>query len=328
MAQSQVVTVEFVREIPLADRIECIKVLGWWVIVPKGVYAVGSACVFIFPETVVPGYFAESQGIKKTRIRAMKMRGIVSEGLIQPLPTHAEFDRDDTDGWFGLRKYEPPASKLPGWLQKGRIRPSNPDFPRHRDTENIKKSTHLWAGRQVIATVKVHGMNVRFGWVNGEWQVGSRNVDLQTAADDVESQSIFERAVEHLKSRCPNTGNYVFIGEIYGKGIQDLDYGVTEKDGPQVVVFAVLEQTLYLPFDKARDLAVSCVIPFVPVVYRADFDFERLEILAASDEDPHFFPGVKHLREGLVISDSEHMLPPMKLISPRYLMRDKGTEWA
>lgn len=82
-----------VRPILGADKIELAQVGGWNVIVKKDEFKVGDKCVFFEVDSFLPlrdewvflknvTMFNKQQGI---RIKTMKMRGALSQGLIMPL---------------------------------------------------------------------------------------------------------------------------------------------------------------------------------------------------------------------------------------------------
>src|SRR5688572_11538651 len=82
--------------IPGADKIELATVLGWKVIVQKNLRRVNDLVAFCEPDTFLPiderYEFLHKTGYRKTphlgegyRVKIMKMRGQVSQGLILPL---------------------------------------------------------------------------------------------------------------------------------------------------------------------------------------------------------------------------------------------------
>ena len=73
-----------INEIPNADKIESVVVLGWNCIVKKGEFKVGDLCVYFEPDSLLYPHpiwddFLEK---KKYRIRTMKMKATVSQGLV------------------------------------------------------------------------------------------------------------------------------------------------------------------------------------------------------------------------------------------------------
>lgn len=94
------------------DRIELASVLGWHVVVQKGIYQVGDLCVYCEPDSVMPAKeefdFLQS---KKYRIRVMKMSGVLSEGICFPLsilPSGTKIkEGEDVTAAIGVAQWEP-----------------------------------------------------------------------------------------------------------------------------------------------------------------------------------------------------------------------------
>lgn len=98
-----------VTPIPDADAIETAHVLGWSVVIKKGEYKVGDLCVYIQIDTVVPeveqfDFLRE----RKYRVRTIKLRKQISQGLIIPLPKGKFSEGDDVTDIIGIKKYEKP----------------------------------------------------------------------------------------------------------------------------------------------------------------------------------------------------------------------------
>lgn len=79
--------VKNIRPIENADRIEQINVLGWNLIAKKGEFKDGDLAVYIEIDSLVPSSmecfaFLES---KHYKVKSMKMRGVVSQGLALPI---------------------------------------------------------------------------------------------------------------------------------------------------------------------------------------------------------------------------------------------------
>lgn len=72
--------------IPEKDKIELATVLGWRVIVQKGLYDVGDLCVYCEPDSVMPEKPEfEFLRPKKFKIKVMKMAGVYSSGICFPV---------------------------------------------------------------------------------------------------------------------------------------------------------------------------------------------------------------------------------------------------
>ena len=92
-----------------ADLIEKASVLGWEVVVKKDEFKEGSLCVYIQIDTVVPE-LPEYEFLRerKFRVRTIKLRKQISQGLIIPLPVGSWKEGDDVTELLGIKKYEKP----------------------------------------------------------------------------------------------------------------------------------------------------------------------------------------------------------------------------
>lgn len=109
-----------VNPIEGADRIEQITVLGWSLVAKKGEFKPGDKCCFFEIDAVLPESqpWAAFMKDRKYRVKTVKMRGCLSQGLALPLwttlpgiceneMTAIEVGEDLTER-IGVRKYEPP----------------------------------------------------------------------------------------------------------------------------------------------------------------------------------------------------------------------------
>jgi tRNA-binding EMAP/Myf-like protein len=101
-----------IHPIPERDRIELAIVDGWQVIVQKNEYKPGDKTIFVEIDSILPEKpefeFLRS---KKFRIKTMKMRGTLSQGIcfqLSLLPQDREYNfEDDVTDILGIKKYEP-----------------------------------------------------------------------------------------------------------------------------------------------------------------------------------------------------------------------------
>ncbi len=102
---------------PNADTLGITEVFGCPVIVKLGDYQEGDLVSYISVDTLVPvnhDYFKfldNGKGKAQSRIKARKLRGIFSMGLVVPLPNKLFNEGDNVEKIFGLEKYLPPAEK-------------------------------------------------------------------------------------------------------------------------------------------------------------------------------------------------------------------------
>src|SRR6185312_7137005 len=98
-----------IKPIEGAEFIVTATVLGWEVVVKKGEFNVGDLCCYIQIDTVVPeteqfDFLRE----RKYRVRTIKLRKQISQGLIVPLPKGKFKEGDDITDLVGVKKYEKP----------------------------------------------------------------------------------------------------------------------------------------------------------------------------------------------------------------------------
>jgi RNA ligase (TIGR02306 family) len=217
--------VERIRSVeshPNADRLDLVQVLDWRCVAQKGAFQVGDLCVYfpidsILPQSVEDLIFGPDAKVKLSnhRVRTIKLRGAISQGLVVKPPTiypalpatmlgrqiHEGMDLTEQ---LGVTKYEPPAARMPG-LMNGRQatrKETNPNFQKYTDLENAKNYPDVFEqGEPVNITEKIHGTNFRAGYVptncNTLWKkvkrffrrlpatefvYGSRNVQMQDSA--------------------------------------------------------------------------------------------------------------------------------------------------
>jgi RNA ligase (TIGR02306 family) len=90
-----VAKIDEVTEIPNADAICAYRVGGWWVVDKKNAYNTGDLCVYVSIDSWVPHAVApflskgqeprEFNGVKGERLRSIRLRGQISQGLLLKL---------------------------------------------------------------------------------------------------------------------------------------------------------------------------------------------------------------------------------------------------
>jgi len=118
--------------------------------------------------------------------------------------------------------------------------------------------------------------------------------------------------------------NIALIGEVFGRGVQDLHYGL-DKPGFRVFdirVHHVFGET-YLAQSRVAELLAKLEIDMVPTVYEGPFDIAALEAV----RDGRTMLGGTNIREGIVVRSATearheiHGRKICKMISPDYLTR-------
>lgn len=109
--------IEKVEEIPGADKIEKITVLGWELVSKKGEFKSGDKCVYFEVDSILPkdNPVFEFMAPRKYRVKTIRLRKQVSMGLalrlnLLDIPEDTPIDTDVTER-LGVKKYDPQASK-------------------------------------------------------------------------------------------------------------------------------------------------------------------------------------------------------------------------
>jgi hypothetical protein len=175
-----------------ADMIETAHVLGWQVVIKKGEYKAGDLCTYIQIDTIVP----ETEQFdflrdRKYRVRTIKLRKQISQGLIVPLPAGNWQEGDDITELIGIKKYEKPDNnperfekpRVPKvWYKKlfyivkynylykafpGLQRKSRSPFPKHlvgitdeERIQNIPSVLKTYAGKEFVVSYKLDGSSI------------------------------------------------------------------------------------------------------------------------------------------------------------------------
>lgn len=96
-----------------ADKIEKATVLGWEVVVKKGDFNVGDYCVYCEIDSILPDKPCfEFMRDRKFRVRTIKLKGQISQGICFPLsilPKGKIQEGDDVTKVLGVIKYDPQA---------------------------------------------------------------------------------------------------------------------------------------------------------------------------------------------------------------------------
>lgn len=304
---------------PNADAIEICKIGEYCSIVKKGEFKNGDLVAYIPEASIVPKNTLEELGLVDklsgpggNRVKAVKLRGIVSQGLVYRAKPNWALGDDVTEE-LGIVKYEPSIADMPVEL-RGNYMNAGQHRTLKYDVENFKKFPNLIAeGEQVVFTEKLHGTCCIIGvmpndpdWLEGLEECGSRltvsskglgqqgfsyrhkHPDNQgnvycKVANQIESQLV--AAVDQyvvlldqdpVTKKCP-----VFIlGEVFGSGVQDLTYGCK----PGEVLFRAFDvyvgnrdNGFFLGDEELESFLRAANIDRVPVAYRGPFSKTVLE---------------------------------------------------
>ena len=333
--------ITYIKPIEGADAIECAIVDGGWpVVVKKGEYKVGDIAIYLEIDSWVPHELApflskgqeprEYNGVKGERLRTIKLRGQVSQGLLLPidLTEVREVGTDLTES-LGIQKWEPP---IPAQLQ-GTMKGNFPHFIPKTDQErcqNLRKEIfETYKDDTYEVTLKLDGSSTTIYIKDGEVGVCSRNIDLKETEGNsfwkaARDQNIIEPLLELSKEKGEE---YAIQGELIGEGIQ----GNPEKLKGQCFylfdIYSITEGRYFKPHERYAVLdqlrMLGADVEHVPIIDAHVFlttEYKTIDDLLNFAEGPSLNPQTK--REGIVFKswDSDFTF---KAIANSYLLKHK-----
>jgi RNA ligase (TIGR02306 family) len=342
-----------VHEHPDADALELAQVGLYRAVVAKGAYRTGDAAVYIPEQAVLPAGLIEELGLtgrlagtKADRVKAVRLRGELSQGIVCRPRALADVDlaRAAAEGTdfaelLGITKWVPP---IPPTMS-GEVE-SAPELLPWVDIENIQRFPQVFApGEAVVLTEKLHGSACLLTYAadEGRVYVSSKGFGAKSLALKEDPRNLYWRAVhahgvaEVAKRLAERLGarRVGIFGEVYGAGVQDLTYGADgRRESLGYAVFDVsAESDGAVRWLDAAEL-LDGELPLVPRLYEGPYDVERV-LRIASGRETVSGRGL-HLREGVVIRSAVERYSPVtggraiaKAVSPAYLTRKGGTEY-
>ena len=327
--------IDELRPIPEADAIECAVIGGWTVVVKRGEFSEGDLAVYCEIDSWIPHALAPFlskgkeprvyDGIAGERLRTMKLRGQLSQGLLLNLDavipqTNSFVEGDDVSELLGIVKYEAPVpaqlagevkGMFPGWIQKtDQERVQN----LKQELEHWKSERHLWE-----ITEKLDGSSMTVYLRDGEFGVCSRNLELKPNPDN----SLWKVAVRNdLEGKLRALGRNVALqGELIGEGIQGNPYKIRRQEFYLFDVYDI-DRACYFTPDERKSLALEHNINHVPVfgTYETNESTTIESLLQYAEGGSVMGDITGPTREGLVFK-SQTMQCSFKAISNKFLLK-------
>jgi len=325
-------------------------------IVPEAMLRCG-----FWDETLDKGILAGTDG---NRVKAIKLRGALSQGILFSVNPYEGYDEGahfvlserfpdeefpvgrNVAELLGVTKFVP---EIPPELL-GDVTYIGSNVLKF-DVENIKKYPDVMPGHDVVMEEKLHGICVIFGYVPGlgnpemfrvqneyDFFVTSKGLGAQGLAftnsnENVYVQVFLENQIAlKLKefSKDNDDQPVYFVGEIYGKGVQDLAYGLTDK---RLALFGAFvgtpQEGKWVDPENKYALFDALGLPKTPLLYKGEFSQEKLDEFTNGKSA---LDG-KTIREGVVVTpligfdDMAIGRAILKSVSEAYLLRKGGTEY-
>jgi RNA ligase (TIGR02306 family) len=353
---------------PNAKRLEIAKVYDWEVIIGKDQYKVGDIVLYVpvgsvLSEQLETILFPPDSKVRltKRRIRAIKLRGVVSQGfLINPIHLgvtdnlesllEQDFAKD-----LGIEKYTEPVKSTPKLMQAHQIKNiyKNPEFKQYTDVEHGKYYDRqvMTTGEEVIVTQKLHGTSARYGWfirpqrtwldkvraffkILPEWEFcwGSRRCQInskpekshdgfKSEAQGVDFGDVYTKIKKQEKLEKLLPKGYAVYGEIVGWGIQKGYLYNCGLNQHKFYVYDVMKDGKWLDYDEAVKFCEEIGLTHVQLMYRGPFVIDNIKPFLEKN------PISNEINEGVCVKPVVDRHSPLmgrvvlKYINPEYLLK-------
>ena len=329
-----------------ADRIELAHVLGWQCVVNKGQFQPMDIAVYFEIDSFLPVRdvfeFMRSSSYKKTdimgegfRLRTMRFRGQISQGLLLPISQFPKIPKDadvgdDVTELLGVRKWEIEERATTGGTVIGTL---PYDIP-HTDETRVQEEPELiqaFAGLEYYISTKMDGSSHSIGIDENGFHVTGHNYEYKDDGSSsfyklVKAREYQAKMEDYMKVLDLKT--LTIQGELCAPGIQQNRLRLTK---PEWYVFTIRENGKRVGLKRMLQICEALDITPVPIEeVGTDLPskYPTVEALL-SRADGEYPNGGK--KEGIVIRPTEPVFCPlisaslsMKVVSNKYLLKNDG----
>lgn len=331
-----VAKIDLVETHPDADLLDIATIGGWKCVTKRNEFKTGDLAIYFSIDSWIPSTIAPflTKGIAARvynevsgeRLRTVKLRGVVSQGLLLPVScvpdqTLVLNEGDDLSEVLNIQKWE----RADVLNLAGNALGLFPSFiykTNQERVQNLSREIKKWADEDLTfeVTEKCEGSSCTVFFNNEEFGVCSRNLQLK----ETEGNTFWETALMYdlrLKMTALNR-NIAVQAELIGPGIQNNIYKL---DKFQLKVFDIFDiDTLsYLSPEQRCELVTELGLPSAPVLDKA-FRLPTENIMTALltlAEGKSIIGNTKCQREGLVLKANNGTRTTFKVISNSYLLK-------
>ena len=327
-----------------ADRIELAHILGWQCVVNKGQFREMDLAVYFEVDSFLPiapeFEFLRASSYRKTdimgegfRLRTMKFRGQISQGLLLPvsafpaIPADAELGTDVTE-ILGVKKWEIEERITTGGTMIGTL---PYDIP-HTDETRVQAEPDLlqaFAGLEYYISTKMDGSSHSVGIDENGFHVTGHNYESK---DDGNSpfyelvKSMDLQAKMEAFATANNLSTFTIQGELCAPGIQKNRLKLTK---PAWYAFTIRENGKRVGLTRMLEVCEKLQLESVPIEeIGTDLPVKYPTVEALLERaDGNYPKGGK--KEGIVIRPTEPVYCElvsgalsMKVVSNKYLLKN------
>lgn len=326
-----------------ADKIELATVGGWKVVAQKGLYKEGDLAVYFeidswIPETVAPFLVKGKEarvfeGVKGERLKTIKLRGQLSQGLLMPLEEACKnidselFEGLDVSVPLNIKKWEKAIPAQLAGVCKGNFPTLIPKTDQERCQNMVKEIVAAnESGLRFEVTEKLEGSSMTVYLMKGEFGVCSRNMDLKETEGNSYWATARKEDIEAKMRAVDEHWDWAIQGELIGPGIQGNIYDLKEVEFRVFDVYNIQMGGYLDPADR-RALIERMGLKHVPVLAATASLYDTLGItdipgLLKFAEGKSVMGLIGCEREGVVFKEVNGGMS-FKAISNKYLLGEK-----
>lgn len=327
-----------IQPIPNADAIQVATVDGWKVVVKNDEFKVGDLAIYFEIDSWIPteiAPFLTKEGkqpsvfneVKGERLRTIKLRGQLSQGLLLPVPNGVEkVEGHDIGDLLQIQKWEKPIPAQLAGQVRGNFPSQVPKTDQERVQNIVKEVTAAnETGLRFEITEKLEGSSCTFFLdMEGVFHVCSRNLDLKRDENNAYWRAAIKYDVERKLNELGTLG-VAIQGEIVGPGIQDNIYKLSDVQFYVFDIYDVQAGKYLVPIDR-MEMVRELDLMHVPVLAYAAELYDTLGItdipgiLRFAEGKSKLLPTQE--REGIVFKEVNGGMT-FKAISNKYLLNEK-----
>jgi len=307
-------TINSINPIEGADRIQraTLDNLSFQFVIGKDLFKVGDKVLYFPIDALIPedlaktlGVFGKLAGRDKNRVKTVKLRGTLSQGVVGPVSIITSLTEQTPEAiteFLKVTKYEPPSI-----LEKGANLKALPCGLSVYDIEGCERHKHIvdmLMSQTVHVSEKMEGSNFSVSFDGEKVYVNQRRhtieliegVEKHTWWKVAEEQGLIDLAKLHQARRGQTVTIY---GEMVGPGIQGNIYKLPKHT---IFVFdvkigeAFMDASEFVKWTETHGVKTA---PTIAISTLEDFLKPYPSIVAASNGNSLVFSGT--LREGIVI---------------------------
>lgn len=316
-----------------ANALSCVKVKDYICVVATKEWKDGDLAAWVPPDSIVDITKDPFKSIAKPLIRAKRLRGVISYGLLVPAPNGCAVGQNVAEE-LGVTHYDPEEETSASQVGNKKAKDSlyveqlekspSGNYPKYDVDAFLEYARKVFLdGEAVVVTEKIHGENSRFVCVANELYAGSRNTwkrqfpvckytpdELLSKLKDPEK---VKRVIEGnksinkwwkiydscpgLKEFCLQNSNYCVYGELYGS-VKEMKYGCKPNENKFAAFDILAPCGSFLDYQDFKNICDTYNIPRVPEFGIFNYNMENITSLTSGKS---LVGGADHIREGIVV---------------------------